>query len=79
LEELGITSAQSAKLKVQSLTSLSEFENKILECLSNENKHVDEVCRELKKSISEVSSALLKMEILGLIKNLGGGTYSKGL
>lgn len=38
---------------------------------------VDEIARKLKKKISDVSSILLKLEIIGVVKNLGAGNYTK--
>lgn len=78
LEELGINKVQSEKGKVQSLVNLSEDEKKILGCLDNESRHLDEICRSLSLSAALTSAALLKMEISGLVKNLGGGVYCKG-
>ncbi len=77
LEELGIDRVQSAKGKVQSLGSLSEEEKKILEVLKNENRHIDEIGRMLKLEAAKISAALLKMEINGLVKNLGSGVYCR--
>ncbi len=45
--------------------------------ITNESKHVDEICRSLSLSAAHVSASLIKMEIRGLIKNLGGGNYTK--
>ncbi len=56
---------------------LSETEEKVLGILENESKHVDEICRNLGLSAASVSASLIKMEIQGLIKNLGGGNYTK--
>lgn len=76
LEELGI----EPKIKVVvDVSNLSVDEKQIIECLSLESKHIDEVCRQLKKEISLVSALLLKMEIQGLVKNLGQGTYISNL
>jgi DNA processing protein len=77
LEELGINKGHGSKVLSQESLKLDETEKKILECLENENKHVDEICRELKIPSSVVSAALIKMEINGLIENLGGGNYVK--
>jgi len=77
LEELGIERVKGAELRVQSEVKLTEVERKVLECLVNEEKHIDEICRELGLSASEVSASLVKMEITGLVKNLGGGNYIK--
>lgn len=82
LDDLGMSRVQSAKArlpdgqgKVQSVDNLSEEEKKIMQCLENESKHIDEICRLLNLSASEVSSNLLKMEIAGFVQNLGSGTY----
>lgn len=57
--------------------SLSEIQKQIIELINNEPKHLDEIARSLKLSITEVSAELIKMEILGVVKNTGGGLYSK--
>ncbi len=77
LEELGISKVKSSKLKIQSEIEVSESEKKILDCLENENRHIDEICRNLNLSASLVSANLLKMEIAGLVQNLGSGNYCK--
>ena len=74
LDDLGINRAQSAKGKVQS-QELSESEKSILDCLENESMHIDEICRKLNINTAVVSGTLLKMEIVGLVQNLGSGTY----
>ncbi len=53
------------------------MEQEVLECLVGDGKHVDEICRELKVPVAGVSAALIKMEIIGAVKNLGGGNYVK--
>ncbi|MBI4037230.1 DNA-protecting protein DprA [Candidatus Daviesbacteria bacterium] len=75
LEELGLEGVKSAGPKVQNEKDLTKVEQKILDCLTNEQKHIDEICRELKITAAEASAALVKMEIYGLVKNLGGGNY----
>lgn len=77
LEELGIGSLKN-NLQTINTDSLSEQEKKILACLENENKHIDDICRELNLKVAEVSGNLLKMEITGLVRNLGGGIYGTG-
>lgn len=72
LEELGMKNVP--KVKVADL-NLSKDENEILELIRDEGKHVDEIARTLKKPVSEISGSLLKLEILGAVKNLGTGTY----
>lgn len=76
LEELGIEKYSMPNIKLQ-ISNLSQTENQILQSLENEQKHIDEISRNLKLKSSEVSAALIKMEILGMVKNLGGGNYTK--
>lgn len=78
LEALGVDLRSTPLKKVEEL-NLSKTENEILTSLKNETKHIDEIVRDLKISASEISGALIKMEILGVIKNLGGGNYSVSL
>lgn len=75
LEELGIDKIQSPEAIIQNLTNLTASEKQVLECLENEQKHIDELCRETKLQSAEISGLLIKMEIIGLVKNLGGGIY----
>lgn len=77
LEELGIEKGQGIGIKYQGKVKLTQEENKILESLQNENKHVDGICQELKMPASRVAAALIKMEIQGLVRNLGAGFYAK--
>lgn len=77
LEELGMEKGQVLSSKHQGEIKLTEDESKVLESLQNENKHVDEVCQELKMPANIVSAAFVKMEIIGLVKNLGAGFYAK--
>ena len=72
LEELGVKAGPV--VKVADL-NLSSEEKEILEIIKDESRHVDEIARELKKKVSDVSSVLLKLEILGVVKNLGAGNY----
>ncbi len=74
LEELGVKPAPVAKVTD---LKLSPEEKEILELIKDESRHVDEIARELKKKISDVSSILLKLEIMGIVKNLGAGNYIK--
>lgn len=73
-EELGIDASAPPKIAMSDLTT---EESMILNCLENETMHIDEICRKLNLSAAKVSANLLKMEIAGLIRNLGSGTYSR--
>jgi len=75
LEELGVKAGPV--VKVADL-NLSSEEKEILEIIKDESRHVDEIARELRKKVSDVSGVLLKLEILGVVKNLGGGSYVRG-
>ncbi|MCL4367466.1 DNA-processing protein DprA [Patescibacteria group bacterium] len=78
LEELGIEVGNTnQELRKQSQEKLSVVEKSILENLTTGEKHIDEIVRELKLSSATVSAALVKMEIYGLVKNLGGGNFVK--
>lgn len=76
LEELGI---DRHRRQVQQAASFQPnlSEEAVLKILEQGGKHIDEICRELKKSAAEISAALIKMEIAGLVKSLGGGNYIK--
>lgn len=74
LEELGINQVQNSASPKQ---QLSVEEKKILEVLENETRHLDEIGRMLNYPSSKISAILLKMEISGLVQNLGSGNYCK--
>ncbi|OGE27380.1 DNA protecting protein DprA [Candidatus Daviesbacteria bacterium RIFCSPHIGHO2_01_FULL_40_11] len=76
LEELGMSKVQSAKFKVQS-EDLSEEERQVLGVLENENRHIDEIGRQLNFPSPKISALLLKMEISGLVQSMGAGIYCK--
>src|SRR3989344_1305746 len=75
LEEMGMNPDMSSESRVQSTLQLSAQEKLVLEALKNENKHIDEIGRSLELSAASISATLLKMEIQGLVRNLGGGVY----
>ena len=76
LEEMGI---DQRIINVGQFTTnnLSEQEKNILISLQNESRDIDELCRELKLPTSSILATLLKMEIGGLIRNLGNNTYCR--
>lgn len=77
LEELGIDQGQGLRVKDEEKINLSETEQIIYDFLANEGKYVDEICQELRLAAAVVSANLIKLEIAGLVKNLGGGNYIK--
>ncbi len=78
LKDLGLDKETKLKANSQNyLVNLPKNEQTIWESLKNENLHIDEICRKLDLTAAEVSASLIKMEIQGLVKNLGAGVYSK--
>lgn len=60
---------------IEKIMPSDELEEKILGVLESEEKHSDEIARELKLSASKVSAKLTMMELKGLVKNIGAGEY----
>lgn len=52
-------------------------QQKILELLNGETKHIDLIAREVKMPIEKVSATLSMMEISGFVKNFGSGIWGK--
>lgn len=75
LDEMGIFQEERVKGKGVSLENLTEDEKKVLGVLQNESLHIDEIGRMLNFESSKISALLLKMEISGLVRSLGSGTY----
>ena len=75
LEELGVKKVPQVKIAD---LNLSKDESEILELIRDEGKHVDEIARSLNRHVAEVSGVLLKLEILGVVRNLGAGNYIRG-
>lgn len=75
LDILGVK-VQQPVVTEEDLDKLSEIERRILDNLQNEQKHIDELCRELGLKSPEVSANLIKLEFAGLVKNLGSGVYA---
>lgn len=77
LEELGIKRFNQTNMTSVTNQPLSEDEIKILECIENEGRHIDEIGRLLNYPSAKISALLLKMEISGLVQSLGSGNYCK--
>lgn len=77
LEQLGVS--QKSKVKSKNLVELAEDEKKVLQILENETMHMDEIGRKLYLPSGNISALLLRMEISGLVQNLGRGNYCKCL
>lgn len=80
LEELNLTIAvQQTKIKEFSLAEHSivesSVESTILEQLSSEPSHIDEICRRSGLAMPEVSSTLAVLELKGIAKQVGSMNY----
>lgn len=56
----------------------TEEQKRILENLTDAPVHIDSLCRDLNMEASLLSSALMMMEMKGMVKNLGGSMYVIG-
>lgn len=78
LEELGIRNKSNWSNKSNETNQdLSQEEKKVLEILENEQRHIDEIGRELNVPSAKISALLLKMEISGLVQSMGAGIYCR--
>lgn len=78
LEELGISNRVAGlDSRVQGEVQLSEEERQVLEIIENEQRHIDEIGRELNVPAAKISALLLKMEISGLVQSMGAGIYCR--
>lgn len=74
LEELGV---RALPVKVSVNNNLSSQEKQVLEVLENDSVHIDVIGRMLNLNASQIAATLLKMELSGLVRNLGSGVYAK--
>lgn len=73
IEELGINIKENHKKSVEN--NLDEKEKAIIDFISQDPIHIDKIIKLAKLDVSEVYSALLMLEMKGIVKNLGGGNY----
>ncbi len=71
-EDLGIKHRNSL---IKDTSHLSDDQKQILEILEFEEVHIDEIARRLNQPIISLSALLVRMEISGLVKNIGNGVY----
>ncbi len=74
LEELNLTMV-SEQAQAQAIIPDNETEAVLLDHLSAEPRHVDELRRAVKLPIAEVSSTLALMELKGMVRQVGGMNY----
>lgn len=77
LEELGINKTNRTNQANRTNQNFSEEEKKVLDTLTDEARHIDEIGRQLQFSSAKISALLLKMEISGLVQSIGAGIYCK--
>jgi DNA processing protein len=74
LEELNLTMVEQ-QAEVRAAVPASDTEARLLDQLSSEPTHVDELCRSVDMPISRISSALALMELKGMVRQVGGMNY----
>lgn len=74
LEELNIATYNKQQ-KAKEILPENKEEEIIFNILNNEEKHIDQIIRESKMNIGQVTGLLTMMEIKGMIKNLGNMIY----
>ena len=75
LEELNLTQI-SQHAEVRAVLPHSEEEALLLDCLSNEPRHVDEISRLIQLPIEQVTGTLTLMELKGMVRQIGGMRYA---
>jgi DNA processing protein len=55
----------------------TSLEQHILETLTNQEKHLNEITRSLNETVDQISSNLTIMEIKGMVKHMGNGMYTR--
>ncbi len=76
LEELDMQ-LQVNKEEVEKIMPADEVEELLVNIITNEPLHLDEIVRQSEIDTPEVTAKLTMMEIKGLVKNLGSGVYGR--
>jgi len=74
LEELNLTMVEQ-QAEVRAIVPATPMEARLLDHLSSEPMHIDELCRAVGLPISQVSSTLALMELKGMVRQAGGMNY----
>ena len=74
LEELNLTMVEQ-QAEVRAVVPATRMESRLLDHLSSEPTHVDELCRTVDLPIPQVSSTLALMELKGMVRQVGGMNY----
>ncbi len=76
LEELNLGHLQE-QVRTEEIIGDNEEEQKILNCLSRQPQHFDQIAKTVGLQTSTVAAALTIMEMKGKVRNLGGNQYVK--
>ncbi|MCC7103908.1 MAG: DNA-protecting protein DprA [Chloroflexi bacterium] len=76
LEDLNLTAAVESREIVEAIPA-DPTEAAVARALAAEALHVDEIARTVELPMSQVSAALLLMELRGLVRQVGAGTYAR--
>jgi DNA processing protein len=75
LEELNLSMVTPRQLEIKEFAPANEAESGILEQLSPEPSHIDEICRRSGLAMPQVSSTLAMLELKGVVKQVGSMNY----
>lgn len=76
LEELNLATKSSLQLGIKEFIAANESENKIVNQLSAEPIHIDELCRRSGLSMAELGSTLAILELKGITRQIGNMNYT---
>jgi len=65
--------------KIDPVNSLNAEERIVLSALSGEPKHVERIASETGLSITELWSAVMKLELMGYVRSVTAGMYQRGV
>lgn len=74
LEELNL-SMIAQQVEARAVLPENEIEARLLELVSDNPTHMDELCRQSELPIQEISSTLAMMELKGIVRQVGGMNY----
>jgi DNA processing protein len=63
--------------KKEKLLQLNFHEQSVYDCIANDPRHIDQISKTAKMSISETLSHLLSLELMGAVKQLSGKHFIK--
>jgi DNA processing protein len=75
LEEISVKLLRTTTAEKPLPPTLDEFEKKLMQYLSDEPKHIDNLVLELRESPAMVLSRLLTLELMGLVRQLAGKMF----